>query len=157
MHRNHFDNSLHLVRPIDSHKAAYIPACVAATHVGRVLTAEPATVLPVTEDEAAQSEPDTSGGFSKSNQGPVGSTKKEDFSSNEEAASRDAYVTIRESVNQAGALLRRSVGIATRLSVVHNSKKGIPPVNVTPLGTIREGQDGAMEYNFSVVEGEKDV
>jgi hypothetical protein len=146
---------------VDAHKAAYIPACIAAINTGTILTAEPTVVQPTTLDEideAVKSSPPVS---------PRGTTcdnMDENSEVAEEPKSWQGPMDCHrgDDHGQFGALMRRTKSSFVfpssdssspthsreKLVASPSSENRFQSIRVSNLGSIREDEDGIQEYFF---------
>lgn len=153
---------------VDAHKAAYVPVCIAGTNTDKIITAEPAVVVPATTDTDYQA-------FSSSEIPPEVLANVPSTHSGSLAARQERFHNMNLSGHQYGAMMRRNNyhslhSLRSPLSarapdeVPHDFSNGAKsisetgdnsPVKLCSLGRIREGTDGEM-YIVESKETEKD-
>jgi len=157
---------------VDAHKAAYVPVCVAGTNTDKIMTAEPAVVVPSNTDA------NCAAGFSSTTMPPMPINSPLDQESSPQHRSEDLPEIFRSS--QVGAVMRRSSALTlprsgstpslrlqrvkTNLasSVAKGNKfkersfdESDSTMNISSLGLILENEKGETVHSFS--ETDKDA
>lgn len=155
---------------VDAHKAAYVPVCVAGTNTDKIMTAEPAVVVPATTDTDYT-------GFSSNSLPP--SLARSPFAReiSLQYSDEDPLQSFRNSQQQqVGAVMRRNwMGSSTGTSVLQRTdtsspssvaKRNVsstrsgdssdgPSIKISSLGLIREGENGEKTYLFDELDAQK--